>query len=168
MQLCDYKTLFEEAATQLPKGAFLMVKGNPMTIGWAQFGVIWGRPICTVLVRKSRHTHTLLESSETFTVSVPHADTMKEALAFCGTKSGRDVDKCAALDLSLLPSVTGGTDGLAGCSMHFECRIVFKAESDLNDMDAEILGKYYGDNQATADGDPHTIYFGEIVSAYRE
>jgi len=165
---CDYKTLFEEAAAQFQKGVFLMVKGNPMTIAWCQMGEIWGKSICTVLVRHSRHTHTLMESSETFTVSVPHAGTMKEALAFCGTKSGRDIDKCAALGLSLLPSQTGGTDGLAGCAMHFECRIVSKTEMDLTKTDPAILAKLYGSNQATADGDPHTIYFGEIVAAYRE
>ena len=168
MQTCDYKTLFEEAAAQLKKGVFLMAKGNPMTIAWCQMGEIWGRPICTVLVRQSRYTHKLMEESETFTVSVPHAGTMKEALAFCGTKSGRDYDKCRELGLSLLPSQTGGTDGLMGCAMHFECRIVSKTEMDLSKTDPEILARLYGSNQATPDGDPHTVYFGEIVAAYRE
>ena len=59
----EYRALLDETCGQLPKGAFLMVEGNPMTIGWAQFGVIWGRPVCTVFVRHSRHTHALLEKS---------------------------------------------------------------------------------------------------------
>jgi len=168
MQSVNYKSLFEEAATQLTRGVFLMAKGNPMTISWCQMGDIWNRPICTVLVRHSRHTHKLLEESETFTISVPHLDTMKQELAFCGSKSGRDYDKCKELGLSLLPSRTGGTDGLAGCAMHFECRIVSKTEMDLSKTDAAIREKLYGSNQATADGDPHTIYFGEIVAAYLE
>ena len=52
--------------------------------------------------------------------------------------------------------------------MHFECKVVFKAESDLSLMDPAIRARFYGDNQATPDGDPHTIYFGEILAAYRE
>ena len=88
MQSCDYKALFQEAETQMPKGAFLVVQGNPMTIGWCQFGVVWGKPICTVFVRKSRYSHSLIEKTGRFTVSVPKADTMKEELAFCGKRSG--------------------------------------------------------------------------------
>lgn len=93
----EYRALLDETCGQLPKGAFLMVDGNPMTIGWAQFGVIWGRPVCTVFVRHSRHTHALLEKSNVFTVSVPAAGTMREALAYCGSHSGRDGDKLAGL-----------------------------------------------------------------------
>lgn len=164
----DYKALIGEACAQLPAGAFLMVEGNPMTIGWAQFGVIWGRPVCTVFVRQSRHTHALLEHSDTFTVSVPAKDTMREALAYCGSKSGRDGDKLAACGLSLLEPRAGGAAPLRGCAMHFECRVVFRAESDLQFMDAGIRARYYGGNQAAPDGDPHTVYFGEILAAYRE
>ena len=162
------KALFQEAETQMPKGAFLMVQGNPMTIGWCQFGVVWGKPICTVFVRKSRYSHSLIEKTGRFTVSVPKADTMKEELAFCGKRSGRDTDKMKELGLSLLPAAAGGEDGLAGCSLQFECRVVFKTESELEHMDADYRRRYYGDNQATPDGDPHTVYFGEILAAYRE
>ena len=36
----------EIASRQLNgKGAFLMVRDNPMTIGWAQFGILWGIPV---------------------------------------------------------------------------------------------------------------------------
>ena len=168
MQSCDYKALFQEAETQMPKGAFLMVQGNPTTIGWCQFGVVWGKPICTVFVRKSRYSHSLIEKTGRFTVSVPKADTMKEELAFCGKRSGRDTDKMKELGLSLLPAAAGGEDGLAGCSLQFECRVVFKTESELEHMDADYRRRYYGDNQATPDGDPHTVYFGEILAAYRE
>lgn len=158
----DYKELIAEACAQLPAGAFLMVQGNPMTIGWAQFGVVWGKPVCTVFVRQSRHTHALLEKSDVFTVSVPATGTMRKELAYCGTKSGRDGDKLAACGLSLLPAQAGGAAPLKGCALHFECRVLFRAESDLALMDEAVLARYY------EDGDRHTVYFGEILGAYRE
>ena len=164
----EYRTLLDETCGQLPKGAFLMVEGNPMTIGWAQFGVIWGRPVCTVFVRHSRYTHALLEKSNVFTVSVPAAGTMREALAYCGSHSGRDGDKLAACGLSLLEPRAGGAAPLSGCAIHFECRVLLRAENDMRELEPGLRARFYGDNQATADGDPHTLYFGEILAAYRE
>ena len=168
MQNWEDKKLLAEAMAQVEQGVFLMAEGNPMTISWCEFGRVWNRPVCTVLVRQSRHTHALLEQSGRFTVSIPKAGDRKEALAYCGTRSGREVNKLEALGLSLLPARAGGADGLAGCAMHFECRVVFKLESDLRNLDEAIRRQFYGDNQATPDGDPHTVYFGEILAAYRE
>ena len=59
------------------KGALLTTKAdgqvNTMTIGWGQIGVIWSKPVFTVLVRESRHTKGLLDKSGEFTVNVPLA-----------------------------------------------------------------------------------------------
>lgn len=163
-----YLELIEAACRQVGKGAFLTTgqDHNPMTIGWCQFGVVWGKPVCTVFVRRSRYTFGLLEKAGTFTVSVPAPDTMQDALALCGTKSGRDTDKMPAAGLSVLPARALGADGVDGCAIYFECRTLFRAESDLADMDAECLARFYG-NRPDASGDPHTIFFGEILSAYR-
>ena len=105
----------QDTAEQLKKGAFLMVNGNPMTIGWGQFGVLWGKPTFSVYVRQSRYTHQLLEHADTFTVSVPASGTMQHELAFCGTRSGRDVEKLQALNASLIPARFGAQDGFSGC-----------------------------------------------------
>jgi flavin reductase (DIM6/NTAB) family NADH-FMN oxidoreductase RutF len=46
-----------------------------------------------------------VERDGVFTVSVPLPDAMKKELGFCGTKSGRDVNKLESLGLStLLPA----------------------------------------------------------------
>ena len=165
-----YGELLNEAAAQIGNGAFLMTgdRPNPMTIGWAQWGYIWGKPICTVLVRQSRYSHKLIEKGGNFTVSLPAPGTFKAELSHCGYISGRDEDKVQALGVSLVAPVVNGIPGIKGCAMHFECKVVFKAESDLSLMDPAIRARFYGDNQATPDGDPHTIYFGEILAAYRE
>lgn len=166
----SYDNLLNEAAAKIGSGAFLMTgeHPNPMTIGWAQWGTIWNKPICTVFVRKSRYSHELIEKDGVFTVSVPAPGAFKEELAHCGRVSGRDEDKVAALGLSLTEPKENGMPGIRGCAMHFECKVVFKVESHLPLMDPAVRTRFYGDNQATADGDPHTIYFGEILAAYRE
>ena len=148
----------KDTAEQLTAGAFLMVNGNPMTIGWGQFGVLWGRPTFTVYVRKSRYTHELLAQTNTFTVSVPFEGTLKRELAFCGTKSGREICKMEALQASFFPNRFGAQDGFDGCRYHIECRILMRSELDEARIEAEALQKKYYPN-----GDSHTMIIGEIL-----
>ena len=46
---------------------------NVMTIGWGCTGIIWGKPIFTVLVRPSRFTFQSIQASGEFVVNVPDA-----------------------------------------------------------------------------------------------
>ena len=166
----DYKEILAEACEQLPRGAFLVTADNAMTVGWAQFGVIWGRPVCTVFVRQTRYTHTLLEANDRISVCVPAPGAMKDALAYCGTRSGRDGDKCAACGLTLAPSDTEGNAAhIAGCPVWLECHISAKTELETDEIaDKEIVRRHYGPNQALPDGDHHTVYFCEIDGAFRQ
>lgn len=169
MDIKEFSALLPQATEQLPHGAFLTAGGerwNPMTIGWAQFGVIWSRPVITVLVRKSRYTYSLMERTEVFTISVPRAKEMGKALAFCGARSGRDVNKEKEAGLSRLAPRAGGAEAVAGCGIVFECRIVQKQLLDLDALDPDFRAKYYGTNQALPDGDPHVLYVGEVLAAY--
>ena len=169
MELSEMFRLVPQAAEQLPRGAFLTAGGgvwNPMTIGWAQFGVVWSKPVMTVLVRKSRYTHGLMEQADVFTVSVPRAKELSKELGFCGSRSGRDVDKEKESGLTRAPARAGGADNIAECQIVFECRIVQKQLLDLDTLDAETRAKCYGANQATLDGDPHVLYVGEVLAAY--
>ena len=169
MEVKEFAALLPQATEQLPRGAFLTAGGetwNPMTIGWAQFGVVWARPVVTVMVRKSRYTYSLMEQSDVFTVSIPHAKEMSRELAFCGSRSGRDLDKEKEVKLSRLTPRAGGAEGVAGCGVVFECRIAQKQLLDLDALDPDFRAKYYGSNQALADGDPHVLYVGEVLAAY--
>ncbi len=75
MKEVNFQDLSKDFLTQLVKGAFLTVKSdetvNTMTIGWGNVGFIWNKPMLMVPVRYSRHTYSMIDRSETFTVSVP-------------------------------------------------------------------------------------------------
>lgn len=146
-------------------GAFLVAvdgrgRPNAMTIGWLQIGTVWSRPVGHVLVRPSRYTHRCIAHSGAFTVNVP-LGTMAEELAFCGSRSGRDVDKFATLGLRTAPGTKVGAPLLADCAVAYECRVVARAELEPGGiLDEELRAKYY------PRGDLHTLFFGEIVAAW--
>ncbi len=73
---------------------------NTMTIGWGQLGTLWNLPVCTVYVRPERHTYAFMEAYDHFALSVlPEGS--GEITRFCGTRSGREVDKVQACGLTL-------------------------------------------------------------------
>lgn len=162
MKKVDYMSVAEESIKQIKKGAFLTVKAgndlNTMTIGWALIGVVWQKPIFMVAVRDSRHTFSIIEKVDGFTVSVPSGN-MKEEIMFCGTRSGRDVDKFKECNLDVLDgqNVTSPIIDVPG--IHFECKIVFKSAMDPTFLIDEYEKLY-------PEKDYHTLYFGEILDCY--
>jgi flavin reductase (DIM6/NTAB) family NADH-FMN oxidoreductase RutF len=162
MRDVDFMGVYEQAMRQIMEGAFLTVKVgtelNTMTIGWATIGFAWRKPILMVMVRNSRHTFSIIEKAADYTVSVPNGN-MKKAIAFCGTKSGRDVDKFKECGLKILPGRQVISPIIDIPGIHFECRIVYKNAIDPTSLTPEYDPIY-------PDKDYHTLYFGEIQACY--
>jgi flavin reductase (DIM6/NTAB) family NADH-FMN oxidoreductase RutF len=163
MKDVDYMKVADDAVKRIRKGAFLTVKSggrlNTMAIGWTTFGVVWQKPIMMVAVRLSRHTFGIIETAEDFTVTIPSGD-MGKAVAFCGSKSGRDVDKFKACNLEIADGRHVVSPVIKTAGRHYECRIVYKSA-----MDPVHLDKGY-DTSIYPQKDYHTLYFGEILACY--
>lgn len=159
----NYMAVAERAMDIIKKGAFLTVRNgdqlNTMAIGWAAFGFMWRKPILMVMVRKTRHTFRLIEKSNDFTVSVPTSD-MHDQVMFCGTQSGRDVDKFESLEISTKDSRKVNSPILDITGIHFECRVTYRSAMDPSFLDTDTHQEIYPKK------DYHTLYFGEIVSCY--
>lgn len=153
-----------EAMEQLPTGAFLTVKHkkrlNTMTIGWGTLGIIWAKPVFIAAVRNTRYTYSLIERESEFTVSLPALGTRRQELAFCGTNSGKDVDKFAKTGLTLRDAQQTVTPVINIPGLHFECKTLLRAPIAPELLDSSLADVY-------PDKDFHTFYFGEIVAAYR-
>jgi len=149
-------------------GAFLLTpaphgRTNPMTIGWAQLGIVWSRPICTVFVRISRYTHRCITEASEFAISAPAGERLRDELAVCGSVSGRDSDKVSDTGLALVPGREIAVPVIEGCELQIECRIVARTQMLPQDLLAEdILKRYY------PKGDEHLAVFGEIVAIYKD
>ena len=158
----DYMAVAKRAIQQIKKGAFLTVgvdkRLNTMTIGWATIGFCWRKPVFMVAVRDSRHTFTLIEDTDNFTVSVPSGDMQKEIM-FCGTKSGRDLDKFAECNLKTAPAKQVASPIIDLPGLHFECRIIYKSAMNPSHLAQDCDALY-------PEKDYHTLYFGEILACY--
>ena len=155
--------IVRESIDALGSGGLFLVSGkhgNPMTIGWGVIGQIWGRPIFQVLVRPSRHSFSLLEELGEFTVGIPTGE-HKKALALCGSKSGRDMNKIEACGLTLAASAQVQVPFIAECSAHYECRVVHVNDLVNATLDPELIERSY------PKGDFHRVYYGEIVGVFR-
>lgn len=153
----------------IPKGCLLTTKAdgqvNTMIIGWGHIGIEWGRPSFIVYVRKSRHTHQMLEKNGEFTVNVSLSDPDKQIVSVCGTKSGRDMDKIATLGLTLEESDTVSVPGIKEMPLTLECKVIYQQDQDKNAIDPECDARYYAKGTANED-DYHTVYYGQILKAY--
>jgi len=159
-----YSEYIKKAAEILPKGAFLTTKDgdkiNTMTIGWGTFGFQWGMPTAEVMVRQSRFTKELIDSSMEFTLTFPYDSGVKEALSYCGQKSGRYCDKITDCNLSVVPSNELLTPVIACKGLVMECKIIAKTQMQNELTDPLVLDKCY------ANGDLHTIYYAKVVACY--
>ena len=164
MDIKTYSEYAQKALEILPGGAFLTTqngdKVNTMTIGWGTFGCQWGMPTAEVMVRESRYTKSLLDKANEFTLTFPIDADIKPALGFCGQKSGKDVDKIAECNLSILPAKEIATPVVACKGIVFECKVVAKTEMVNNLTSANILEKWY------KNGDLHTLYYATVVDCY--
>ena len=138
---------------------------DTMTIGWGTIGVQWGKPIFIAFVRESRYTKQLLEENGEFTVNVPLNGVDKNILTVCGTKSGRDIDKIAALGLSLEEGKTVSVPAIRQLPLTLECKVIYKQDQDPSAIFPEYDARYYAKGSRN-EGDYHTAYYGEITAAY--
>lgn len=133
-------------------------KYNTMTASWGGFGILWGKNVCFCVIRPQRYTYEFIESTDKFTLSF-FEEKYRDALRFCGTSSGRDVDKIAASGLTPVESKEGIVH-FNEAKLVIECRkIYFQDLNPGNFLDPSIEKNY-------PNKDYHRMYIGEITGCY--
>ncbi|MCD6465981.1 flavin reductase family protein [Candidatus Bathyarchaeota archaeon] len=116
-------------------------KPNIITLGWNMPTSI-KPPMVAISVGLTRYSHKLISESGEFVLAFP-SEGMEDALLFCGTHSGRDVDKFRATGLTPVKAKYVKPPLIAEATVNMECRVVGSIRT----------------------GD-HTIFVGEILAAY--
>jgi len=118
-----------------------MGKPNIITMGWSMF-CSGDPPMVAISVGKTRYSHKLIFQTKEFVYTFPGEDLEKEML-YCGTHSGRDVDKFKETGLTAVEAKFVKPPLIEECIANFECQVV---------------GEY--------DAGDHTIFVGKIVATW--
>lgn len=116
-------------------------KANIMTIAWYMLTSSDPRMVA-ISVCKERYSHALISQNREFTLAFPTAD-MKEGILYCGTHSGRDVDKLKKSGLKVMPAKKVKAPLIDQCNVNLECKVIAELDTGSN-----------------------TIFVGEIIVAY--
>lgn len=134
-------------------------KCNVMTVGWGCFGVIWGKNVCTLYVRKSRYTHSLLEKSGGASLNFLGYDA-KEIMNYCGKVSGKDKDKIKEKGLTLFDA--DGIKCISESDLVITGRKIYTGEIyEEGFFDNTLFKKFYSRN------DLHDVFVLEIGEIYK-
>lgn len=132
---------------------------NTMTASWGGLGILWGRPVATIYIRPQRYTREFIDKHDFFSLSF-FGSGQREALSFCGSKSGRHVDK--AKETGLIPVFSDNTVYFQQARLVFICKKIYFQDIDpARFLDASLQSNYMN-------GDYHRMYIGEIVKALTE
>lgn len=119
--------------------------GNPNIIAIAAIAPASYKPlIFMIVVRIERYSHGLIEKSREFVINIPSIDLVAQT-DFCGTRSGRNVDKFRETKLTAIPSDKVKAPFIAECPINIECKVVRVVRSGT-----------------------HTIFLGRVVAVHVE
>jgi len=170
MRKVDMSVLAQEDAFDLIGKRWMLVtagdkdKFNTMTASWGGIGWLWNKPVAFVFVRPERYTHEFIEREGRLTLSF-YDEKFRAALQFCGTKSGRDVDKPKETGLAPV-ALESGAMTFAQARLTLDCRKLFKTSMTAqNFVDKSILERCYSDKPG---GSFHDVYVAEIEALYGE
>mgnify|MGYP000223934121 FL=1 len=114
---------------------------NIITLGW-NMPTSGNPPMVAISIGHGRYSHKLISETREFVVAFP-SEGMEDAIMFCGTRSGRDVDKFKATGLTPVKAKYVKPPLIGEATVNMECRVV-----------------------ASLDTGDHTIFVGEILTAY--
>lgn len=133
---------------------------NTMTASWGAMGVLWNKPVCISYIRPQRFTYLFAEANEYMTMCFFDED-KRDALRYCGTKSGRDVDKAKECGLTPAPVADGKAVIFDEARLAFVCRKLYIADiKEEGFLCSEALSHY-------PQKDFHREYVCEIIKVLR-
>ena len=137
-------------------------KWNTMTAGWGSIGFLWNKLTATVYIRPTRCTSEFADKEDYITLSFfeENDSWARDVLAFCGSASGRNVDKASETGLKPI-MLEDGAISFEQAKTVLVCRKLYRSKFDMDlFVDPQIIIDSYPKK------DFHYIYICEIVSVY--
>ncbi len=142
-------------------------KANIITVGWC--GVLSTRPPrMYVSIRPERHSYGIIDSTGEFVVNLTPAS-LVEVVDYCGTVTGKKVDKAAKTGLTLSSSEKVSAPTIENCPMALECKVFDKVKSGSHDVFmADIVSVSLDEDLLDNTGKLHLERAGLLVYSHGE
>jgi flavin reductase (DIM6/NTAB) family NADH-FMN oxidoreductase RutF len=134
---------------------------NTMTANWGTIGYLWNKPVAICFIRPQRYTFEFAEKHDFFTLSF-FGQQYREVLDFCGTHSGRDIDKATNTGLRAMETEKGNV-AFEQARLVMECR---KLYADFLKPGQFIVSGIESRNYPGKDY--HKFYVAEITGCFRK
>ena len=126
---------------------------NTMTASWGGMGILWNKSVVFAFVRPQRYTYEFLENNEFFSLSF-YDKTWARALKFCGTNSGRDVNKAKVT--GLIPVFDEKAPYFEQTKFAIICKKLYSQDMNADSIINDDIRQYYHG------GDFHRVYIAEM------
>lgn len=98
-----------------------MENANILTIAWT--GIINSEPpYCYVSIRPERYSYDIIKENKEFVLNLPN-ESLVWATDFCGTKTGKEVDKFKEAKLTKQESKIVKAPSIKECPISIECKL---------------------------------------------
>lgn len=152
------------AARLIGKEKMLLTAGslaegyNTMTASWGMYGFLWKKPVCACFIRPQRYTRVFAAACDYLTLTF-FGGKNEDALAYCGSHSGRDADKAKECGLRPISVMDGRAVTFDGARLVLILRKMYVSRFEREDfLDSSALSEYES-------GDFHHVYICEVVQA---
>ncbi|MFX0181881.1 MAG: flavin reductase family protein [Candidatus Hodarchaeota archaeon] len=120
------------------------VKNNIITVAAVSFFSFKNPPMVMIGIVPKRFSYELIKETMDYSINIPTPNFMKE-IKYCGSKSGRDVDKFAETTLTPMKAKKITSVLIKECPVSLECKVV------------HIINL----------GGTHVWFVGEVVAAHK-
>ena len=135
-------------------------KFNTMTASWGSLGYLWNTRISTIFIRPQRYTYELAEKFDNYTLSF-FDKKYKNFLTYCGSHSGRDVDKIKNTGLIPVESELGNIY-FEQAKLVIECKKIYYDDINPEHFIDKLLKRNYPNK------DYHRMYIGKILNCFAQ
>lgn len=98
-----------------------MEKSNIITIAWT--GILNSEPpLVYVSIRPTRHSYEIIKSTKEFVINIPDENLVWQT-DFCGTKTGKDIDKFKEANLTKEECTHLKAPSIKECPINLECKL---------------------------------------------
>jgi Conserved protein/domain typically associated with flavoprotein oxygenases, DIM6/NTAB family len=133
-------------------------KFNMMTASWGGLGFLYEKPVAFCFINPTRYTYQLMENNDTYTLSF-YTETYRDILKYCGSKSGKDVDKVKGSGLTPITTPTG-SKAFSQAWLIIECRKMVAQSLQSESIADKSLKESWTGKQM------HKMFIGEIINVW--